>query len=109
VPLADEKIVLLKSSKDEKENETYKKEISAKTALVNKYLAKIAKDAEIEKKISSHIARHTFASIAIKKSNGDIYFVQNALKHSNPKITQIYLAGLDNDSMDEKMGKVTDL
>jgi len=109
VPLLDEKIALLKSSKDEKENELYKKEISNKTALVNKYLAKIAKDAEIEKKISSHIARHTFASIAIKKSNGDIYFVQNALKHSNPKITQIYLAGLDTDSMDEKMGNVTDL
>lgn len=109
VPLMEDKMVLLKSSKDEKENELYKKDVSIKTALVNKYLSKIAKDAEIEKKISSHIARHTFASIAIKKSNGDIYFVQNALKHSNPKITQIYLAGLDTDSMDEKMGSVTDI
>ncbi|MDI1355868.1 MAG: tyrosine-type recombinase/integrase [bacterium] len=109
IPLLDEKIALLKKSKDEKENELYKKEVSRKTALVNKYLGKIGKDAEIEKKISSHISRHTFASIAILKSNGDINFVQNALKHSNPKITQVYLASLDNDSMDEKMGSVTDL
>ncbi|MCC6371260.1 MAG: site-specific integrase, partial [Bacteroidia bacterium] len=71
VPLMDEKIVMLKSSKDEMENEIYKKEVSKKTSLVNKYLSKIANDAEIEKKISSHIARHTFASIAIKRSNGD--------------------------------------
>jgi integrase len=109
IPLMDDKAASLKSSKDEKENEIYKKEISNKTALVNKYLSKIAKDAEIDKKISSHIARHTFASIAIRKSNGDINFVQNALKHSDSKITQIYLANLDNESMDEKMGQVTDL
>lgn len=109
VPLMDEKTVLLKTSKKEDENLLYKKEIGSRTAMVNKYLGKIGEDACIDKKISSHIARHTFASIAIKKSNGDINFVQNALKHSNPKITQIYLAGLDTDSLDEKMGNVTDL
>jgi integrase len=109
VPILDEKVAALKTSKREEENEVYKKEISRKTALVNKYLGKIGEDACIDKKISSHIARHTFASIAIKKTNGDINFVQNALKHSNPKITQIYLASLDTDSMDEKMGDVTEL
>ena len=73
------------------------------------FLKKIGEDAVIDKKISSHIARHTFASIAIKKSNGDINFVQNALKHSNAKITQVYLASLDNDSMDSKMNDVTSI
>jgi integrase/recombinase XerD len=109
VPLMKNEIVNFKYSKIEHENELYKKEISIKTALINKYLKKIAKDAGIEKKITSHISRHTFASIAIKKSNGDINFVQNALKHSSPKITQIYLASLDNEYMDEKMKNVTDL
>lgn len=107
VPILDEKIALLKSSKSEVDNENYKKEIGRKTALINKFLKKIGEDAVIDKKISSHIARHTFASIAIKKSNGDINFVQNALKHSNAKITQVYLASLDNDSMDSKMNDVT--
>ena len=107
--MMDEKIAALKTSMDEKENEIYKKEISRKTSLVNKYLKQIAEDAEIDKKVSSHIARHTFASIAIKKSNGDINFVQNALKHSNPKITQVYLAKLDNDYLDNKMDDVTQI
>lgn len=109
IPIVDEKLALLKHSKDEKENELYKKEISRKTSLFNKYLKKIGEDACIDKPISSHIARHSFASIAIKKSNGDINFVQNALKHSNPKITQIYLAKLDNDYLDGKMEDVTKL
>jgi integrase/recombinase XerD len=109
VPILDEKIALLKSSKSEVDNEKYKKEIGRKTALINKFLKKIGEDAVIDKKISSHIARHTFASIAIKKSNGDINFVQNALKHSNAKITQVYLASLDNDSMDSKMNDVTSI
>jgi len=109
VPIVDEKIALLKSSKSEVDNENYKKEIGRKTALINKFLKKIGEDAVIDKKISTHIARHTFASIAIKKSNGDINFVQNALKHSNAKITQVYLASLDNDSMDSKMNDVTSL
>ncbi len=109
IPLMDEKIVLLKSSKKEDENELYKKEVSRKTALINKFLNKIKEDLAIDKKISTHIARHTFASIAIKKSNGDINFVQNALKHSNPKVTQVYLSSLDDDSMDDKMKDVTDL
>lgn len=107
VPIMSEDIINLKSSKDEIENEKYKKEIGRKTSLVNKFLKKIGEDALINKKISTHIARHTFASIAIKQSNGDINFVQNALKHSNAKITQIYLASLDNDSMDSKMNDAT--
>ena len=109
VPIMDDKMVELKSSKNEKENEMYKKEVGRKTALINKFLKKIGEDAVIDKKISTHIARHTFASIAIKKSNGDINFVQNALKHSNAKITQVYLASLDNDSMDSKMNDVTSI
>lgn len=109
IPLMDAHIVKLKESRNELDNELYKKEIGKKTALVNKYLKKIGDDICLDKKISSHIARHTFASIAIRKSNGDINFVQNALKHSNPKITQIYLAALDREYLDTKMTTVTDL
>jgi integrase len=109
IPLLSEEKALWKYSKVEKENTIYKKEVISKTALVNKYLRQIAKDAKIEKKVSSHIARHTFASIAIKRSNGDINFVQNALRHSNAQITQIYLASLDSESMDAKMGDVTSI
>jgi integrase/recombinase XerD len=90
-------------------NEEYKREIGRKTALVNKYLGRIAGEAGIDKKVSTHIARHSFASIAIKKSNGNINFVQNALKHSSPLITQAYLNALDDESLDDQMSLVTDL
>ena len=93
----------------EMENEQYKKEIGRKTSLVNKYLKKIATDSGIEKKITSHISRHTFASIAIKRMMGDIVFVQNALQHSDPKITMGYLKSLDNEGMDEGMDTATSL
>jgi integrase len=102
-------VPILKDGVEELTNEDYKKEISRKTALVNKYLKKIAEKAKIEKKVTTHIARHTFASIAIKKSNGNINFVQNALKHSNSQITQTYLASLDDESMDNQMINATKL
>ena len=39
-------------------------DISSKNALINKYLKKIAEQAEIEKPLSMHISRHSFAHIA---------------------------------------------
>jgi len=102
-------VPILKDGVEELDNEAYKKEIGRKTALINKYLKKIAFDAGIEKNVTSHISRHTFASIAIKKTNGNINFVQAALKHSDPKITQVYLESLDDESMDTAMGEVTNL
>ncbi|MFN7912763.1 MAG: tyrosine-type recombinase/integrase [Bacteroidota bacterium] len=102
-------VPILKDDVVKMSNEDFKKEISRKTALVNKYLKIIATKAKIDKKITTHIARHTFASIAIRKTNGNINFVQNALKHSNSKITQAYLESLDDESMDDQMGKVTKL
>jgi integrase len=90
-------------------NKDYKLEIGRKTSLLNKYLKKIAKDLCIEKTITNHIARHTFSSIAIKATGGNINFVKNALKHSSSKITEAYLLSLDNDSMDDEMAKVTSI
>ncbi len=109
IPIINENVLKFKMSKDEKENEIYKKEIGRKTSLINKYLKKISEDIGLDKDITNHIARHTFASIAIKKSNGNINFVQNALKHVNSKTTQIYLADLDKESLDDQMKVATDL
>lgn len=100
---------ILKDGIEDESSEVYKKEIGRKTAMVNKYLKKIGEDACIDKKISTHVSRHSFASIAAKKSNGNIQFLQSALKHSDPKITQGYLKDLDIDSMDEGMENATSL
>lgn len=99
-------IPILKDGIEDQPNEIYKKEIGRKTSLVNKYLKLIADDACIDKRITSHIARHTFANIAFKKTN-DKEFVKNALKHKDIKTTEIYLESLDEDSLDDTMVAVT--
>jgi integrase len=80
-------------------------QISAKTALINKYLKTIATKAEINKKISTHTARHSFADIARKKTN-NIYNLSKTLGHSDLKITEAYLASFDEEAVDSTLDDV---
>lgn len=82
-------------------------QISSKTALINKYLKKIALLADIEKPLSTHIARHSFSDIA-RKRGANIYDISKMLGHSSIKITEAYLSSLDMDSQDETHKKVLD-
>ncbi|MFH0757262.1 MAG: site-specific integrase [Bacteroidota bacterium] len=81
------------------------KQISAKTALLNKYLKSIAAKAGIEKKISTHTARHSFADIARQKTN-NLYNLSKTLGHSSIKITEAYLASFDEKAVDDTMDEV---
>ncbi len=80
-------------------------QISAKTALLNKYLKQIATKAEINKKISTHTARHSFADIARKKTD-NLYNLSKTLGHSSLKITEAYLASFDEDAIDDTLDSV---
>ena len=82
-------------------------QISAKTALLNKYLKFIADKAEIDKRISTHTARHSFADIARKKTD-NIYNLSKTLGHSDLKITEAYLASFDEDAVDSTIDDVFD-
>ena len=79
--------------------------ISVKTALINKELAKIGKKAEIEKKISFHISRHSFAKIA-KEKGLDNLEVKALLAHTNISTTQKYMGDFDTQRDDEALNKV---
>lgn len=70
-----------------------------KTALINKYLKELTKWAEVEKKISTHIARHSFADILRQETN-DIYAASKALGHKKISVTERYNNSLDQGSMD---------
>lgn len=50
--------------------------------------------AGIEKHITSHIARHTFATLFVTQGN-DLYAVQHLVGHRDIKVTQIYARLVD--------------
>lgn len=78
--------------------------ISAKTALINKELALIAKDAGIDKKVSFHISRHSFAKAA-KDKGLDNLVVKELLAHTNLSTTQRYMGDFDTAKTDEALQK----
>lgn len=82
-------------------------QVSSCTALINKYLKDVASDAKIDKNISTHIARHSFADIA-RTRKASVYDISKMLGHSSIKITEAYLASFDVDSQDEAMKSVLD-
>jgi integrase/recombinase XerD len=63
--------------------------ISSATTLCNKSLRKIAKKLNINKTISFHTSRHTFATRALRKGMR-IEYVGKIMGHSDIKETQIY-------------------
>ena len=78
---------------------------NSKNSLLNKYLGKLAAMAGIEKKVSMHIARHSFANIARQKK-ANVYDISKALGHSSLKITESYLSKFDTTSQDATMKQV---
>lgn len=77
-------------------------EISSKNALINKYLKMIAEKANIEKNISLHVSRHSFASIA-KGKNIELQKISELLVHGNKQITEDYLRPFASSELDETM------
>jgi len=75
---------------------------ASQNTLVNRALKEIAKKAEIDKPISMHIARHSFADLA-RTSGWSIYDISKALRHSSIEMTQRYLKAFDDKALDERM------
>lgn len=73
------------------------RQVAAKTALINKYLKKVAKTCGIDKSLSTHIARHTFADLA-RKNGASLYDISKTLGHSSLKITEQYLSSFDEET-----------
>lgn len=79
-------------------------------AEVNAYLKRIAILAGIDKRISFHIARHTFADLMKKhqaaKGQANIYTIQQALGHKDIKTTQMYLASLEDEAVNNEVAEM---
>lgn len=96
---------LLDNDADYSDIRFLKRRISARNALVNKYLKKIAKRISLNESLSFHVARHSFADFARTKGV-DIYSISKALGHSSLSITEGYLKSLDQQSVDRSIMKL---
>ncbi len=85
------------------------KDVLAKTKTANKkfnkYLGKIAKKAEIDKKITMHIARHTFGNISGDKI--PVQTLQRLYRHSSITTTMQYQANFVHKEFDNALDNVT--
>jgi site-specific recombinase XerD len=80
-------------------------QIGSKTALINKYLKELGKLAGINKKITTHTARHSFADIARQKTD-NIYNLSKTIGHSSIKVTEAYLPSFDENAVDDTLDSV---
>lgn len=84
-----------KASEFENKRRSIKKKESA-TTIMNKVLKELAAKAGINKPLSSHIARHTYARMAIDKINNPMITME-LLGHSDLKVHQGYLNDIRKD------------
>lgn len=76
------------------------------TKKFNKYLASIAEKAEIDKKLTMHIARHSFGNISGDKI--PIQMLQKLYRHSSITTTINYQANFMHKETDDALEKVLD-
>ena len=72
---------------------------------INKYLKKIATEAKIQKNVSFHIARHSFAKVA-KDNKVDNNHLKELLGHSNIKVTEGYMGSFETEATDNVMASI---
>ncbi|MEX2402412.1 MAG: site-specific integrase [Rhodothermales bacterium] len=77
-----------------------RRRISSRNAVANKNIKIAAATAEITNPddVSFHVARHSFADLARRKS-GNLYAISKALGHSNLNITERYLSSFDREAV----------
>src|SRR5204862_333077 len=81
--------------------------ISSHTAYVNKNLKEIAKKADIEKHISFHSSRHTWATRALQKGMR-IEHVSKLMGHSSLKTTMIYTK-IENEELEVIVNRLKEI
>jgi integrase/recombinase XerD len=86
-------------------------DISSRASRLNSSLRDLSKLIGLEKSITFHSARHSFADKArrsMKKEGSKVtmYDIKNAMGHSSIVTTERYMASLDRESLDEAMESI---
>lgn len=96
--------VLKKSYVNPNEDQVYGKHIESKTTIINRDLKLIAAMCNIDKKLSTHVARHTTAYWAAK-ANMTTNDIKDLLNHSKFSTTENYIKTL---TKDDRLGSAMD-
>ncbi len=75
-------------------------DISSATKRINRALDDLCRMAGIEKHVTMHVSRHSFASLAREKGVMSAE-IKNLLAHSNLKTTEIYMGDFDRQKSDD--------
>lgn len=65
------------------------RKLVAATARVNQLIGRLAARAGLEKHVSTHVGRHTFATMLLNKG-ASIYEIKELLGHRDVRVTQVY-------------------
>ncbi|WP_052496532.1 site-specific integrase [Pedobacter lusitanus] len=85
----------------------FKTEVKNRTMVINRNLKEIALKCGITKTVTTHIARHSFASIADQQLGGDLKTLQGLFGHSTREMTEIYIRDIRRvDDLDDAADKV---
>ncbi len=74
--------------------ETARKKVQQFTKVTNNWMKRIGEELGFEMKLTTYVARHSFATILVR-SGAPIALASQTLGHSNILTTQKYFAGFD--------------
>lgn len=75
------------------------RQISSKSALINKGLKELSKSCDLGVKLSFHVARHTLSDL-MRKTGVGLYDISKILGHSDIATTEKYLKSIDQEATD---------
>ena len=81
--------------------------IGSVNTIFNKNLKKLAEMAKIEKHVTFHVSRHSFATMALQE-NVDTMTIKSALAHSSLQTTETYLQEFNMSAIDNTLQRVFD-
>lgn len=79
--------------------------VTFRTKMIDIYLKKIGEYLGIPLKLTSYVARHSFATV-LKRSGVNTSIICEAMGHSSEKVTQIYLDSFENEQVDAAMSNL---
>ena len=94
VPLSKNAIQFMPKRGDAADDEKVFPRLPQKAAMTHHYMRRIEELIGIQKHITFHVSRHTFATMALTYG-ADLYTVSKLLGHSNVQVTKVYAKIVD--------------